>query len=161
MNLFFYYFLGSVAGLAGVAKVRERGAVIKAGALISLINIGTVVSLGLQSQTFFTRGTLFDLGAGALCGFLAGIMVTGLVPLFEMIFRYTTNIKLLELANLDRPVLRELMLQAPGTYHHSVIVGAMVEAAAESIGANPLWWPMASIPKYFKPIDVPRTIPVF
>lgn len=146
LSLFFYYFLGSVAGLAGVAKVRERGAVIKAGVLISLINMGTVVSLGLQGQTFFTRGTLFDLGAGALCGFLAGIMVTGLVPFFEMIFRYTTNIKLLELANLDRPVLRELMLQAPGTYHHSVIVGAMVEAAAEAIGANPL---LAKVSAYY------------
>jgi len=56
----------------------------------------------------------------------------------EMAYGYTTDIKLLELANLDRPILRRLMLEAPGTYHHSVIVGSLVEAAAAEIGANPL-----------------------
>jgi rRNA maturation RNase YbeY len=55
-----------------------------------------------------------------------------------MIFDYTTDITLLELANLDRPILRRLMIEAPGTYHHSVIVGTLVEAAASEIGANPL-----------------------
>jgi putative nucleotidyltransferase with HDIG domain len=54
-----------------------------------------------------------------------------------MAFGFNTNLKMLELGNLDRPLLRELMLSAPGTYHHSVTVGAMVEAAAEAIGANP------------------------
>ena len=49
----------------------------------------------------------------------------------------TTNLKLMELGNLNRPILRDLMLAAPGTYHHSVVVGSMVEAAAEAIGANP------------------------
>jgi membrane-associated HD superfamily phosphohydrolase len=56
-----------------------------------------------------------------------------------MVFGYTTDVKLLELANLDRPVLRRVMVQAPGSYHHSVIVGAMVEARAEAIGANRCW----------------------
>jgi putative nucleotidyltransferase with HDIG domain len=55
-----------------------------------------------------------------------------------MMFGYTTDIKLLELANLDRPILRKLMLEAPGTYHHSVVVGSLVEAAADAVGANPL-----------------------
>jgi putative nucleotidyltransferase with HDIG domain len=55
-----------------------------------------------------------------------------------MAFRYTTDITLLELSNLDRPILRQLMIEVPGTYHHSVIVGSMVEAAASEIGANPL-----------------------
>jgi putative nucleotidyltransferase with HDIG domain len=53
-------------------------------------------------------------------------------------FGYTTDIKMLEIANLDRPILRKLMLEAPGTYHHSVVVGSLVEAAASAIGANPL-----------------------
>ncbi|MDM8535329.1 HDIG domain-containing protein, partial [Desulfobacterales bacterium HSG17] len=61
-----------------------------------------------------------------------------LAPLFELIFGYTTDIKLLELSNLDQPIMRQLMLEAPGTYHHSVTVGTMVEAAAGEIGANPL-----------------------
>ncbi len=56
----------------------------------------------------------------------------------EAVFRYSSNIRLLELLNLDQPILRELMLVAPGTYHHSLVVGQMVEAAAEAIGANPM-----------------------
>ena len=55
-----------------------------------------------------------------------------------MIFDYKTDITLLELANLDRPILRRLMIEAPGTYHHSVVVGTLVEAAASETGANPL-----------------------
>jgi hypothetical protein len=56
----------------------------------------------------------------------------------ESLFHYSSNIRLLELLNLDQPVLRELMLIAPGTYHHAMVVGQMVEAAAETIGANPI-----------------------
>lgn len=68
----------------------------------------------------------------------AGIITTGFAPVVEIAFDYTTDIKLLELANLDRPILRRLMIEAPGTYHHSIIVGTMVEAAASEINANPL-----------------------
>ncbi len=71
-------------------------------------------------------------------GIIAGIVTTGIAPLVEIVFGYTTDITLLELANLERPILRRLMIEAPGTYHHSVIVGNMVEAAAVEIGANPL-----------------------
>ena len=71
-------------------------------------------------------------------GLLAGVIATGLLPLAEMTFRYTTDIKLLELANLDQALLREQMVQAPGTYHHSVIVSNMVEASAKAVGANPI-----------------------
>ena len=71
-------------------------------------------------------------------GIGSGIVTAGIVPLVEMAFGYTTDITLLELANLDRPILRRLMIEAPGTYHHSVIVGSLVEAAASEIGANPL-----------------------
>jgi putative nucleotidyltransferase with HDIG domain len=71
-------------------------------------------------------------------GLLTGILALGLTPVIETSFRYSSDIRLLELLNLDQPVLKELMLLAPGTYHHSLVVGQMVEAAAEAIGANPL-----------------------
>ena len=73
-----------------------------------------------------------------LGGLGAGVVTAGLAPLIETAFGFTTDIKLLELANLDQPILRKLMINAPGTYHHSVIVGSMVEAAAAEIGANSL-----------------------
>jgi putative nucleotidyltransferase with HDIG domain len=146
MVMFIYAFLSSVAGLAGLVNVRDRGAVVKAGLLAALVNMAAILGVGLVEQVELGRAAAFYIGAGLLSGILSGVIVTGLVPLFEMIFRYTTNVKLLELANLDQPILRELMVQAPGTYHHSVIVGAMVEAAAEAIGANPL---LAKVSAYY------------
>lgn len=146
LSLFLYCLIGTLAGLTGVIRVRERGAVIKSGLLIALANIATIVALNFMEQAPVNRESAFYLVAGLLGGVLSGVIVTGLIPLFEMIFRYTTNIKLLELANLDKPILRELMVQAPGSYHHSVIVGAMVEAAAEAIGANPL---LAKVSAYY------------
>lgn len=145
-TLSIYYFIGTIAGSAGVSQVKERGASIKSGLLVALANIVTLLGLSFYADTFLTAKTLWDTGAGLLNGLLAGIIVTGLIPLFEMIFQYTTNVKLLELANLDRPILRELMVQAPGTYHHSVIVGALVEAAGEAIGANHL---LAKVSAYY------------
>jgi putative nucleotidyltransferase with HDIG domain len=71
-------------------------------------------------------------------GIGTGIVSAGIVPLLEIAFDYTTDISLPELSNLDRSILRRLMIEAPGTYHHSVIVGSLVEAAAAEIGANPL-----------------------
>jgi putative nucleotidyltransferase with HDIG domain len=79
----------------------------------------------------------------------SGLAAAALVPLAELGFGFTTDITLLELANLDRPILRRLMIEAPGTYHHSVIVGALAEAAALEIDANPL---IAKVSGYFHDI---------
>ena len=84
-----------------------------------------------------------------LSGFICAGFVSSFIPLIETLFQYTTDIKLLELANLNSPVLRELMIKAPGTYHHSIVVGNLVEAAAESIGANPL---LARVAAYYHDI---------
>jgi putative nucleotidyltransferase with HDIG domain len=92
---------------------------------------------------------LYKLGFGFTGGLVAAVMVTGIVPLIESLFRYTTNIKLLELANMNNPLLRDLMVQAPGTYHHSIIVGNLAEAAAENIGVNPL---MVRVAAYYHDI---------
>ncbi|MBI3752475.1 MAG: HDIG domain-containing protein, partial [Deltaproteobacteria bacterium] len=78
-------------------------------------------------------------------------------PIFEIVFGYTTNIRHLELARMDHPLLKELALHAAGTYHHSIIIGSMVEAAAEIINANPL---MAKVSAYYHDIGKVRN-PLF
>jgi len=98
-------------------------------------------------------GLLFELGFGLFGGLLAAVLVSGIIPLIESAFRYTTNLKLVELANMNNPLLRELMFQAPGTYHHSIIVGNLAEAAAETIGANPL---LARVAAYYHDIGKAR-----
>jgi hypothetical protein len=81
-------------------------------------------------------------------GVVSAFLVLGLVPLFELT-GFDTDLKLLELGNLDHPLLRNLMLRAPGSYHHSVMVGTLAEAAAEAIGANAL---QARVCAYFHDI---------
>ena len=109
--------------------------------------MAVILSLNIISHTLVEKSLLADLVSGIMGGVLSAILVTGLVPFFEMVFKYTTDIKLLELSNLDRPVLRELMVQAPGHVPpQPSIVGAMVEGAAEAIGANSL---LAKVSAYY------------
>ncbi|MFZ4403549.1 MAG: HD family phosphohydrolase, partial [Pseudobdellovibrionaceae bacterium] len=82
---------------------------------------------------------LFFHGVAAFVGgILSSLVAMMFLPLLESMFNYTTDVRLLELCNLNHPLLKEMLIKAPGTYHHSVMVGSMVEAAAEEIGANPL-----------------------
>ncbi len=148
-GLFFYFMIGSFVAAHGVSPCRNRMIPIKAGLLVGCANILLILlSAYLQDQWVFLRivtNTFF----GFCGGLFAGILVAGITPLAEMAFNYTTDIKLLELATMDQPLLRELMVEAPGTYHHSIIVGNMVEAAAKSIGANSL---LAKVSAYYHDI---------
>jgi putative nucleotidyltransferase with HDIG domain len=140
-NQLFYFifaFVGSVIGAHKVARCEQRNILIKAGITVGGINTLMILSYNLLSGNPFKMTLLSDLLMGFFGGTLASVLVLGIVPIVEIVFGYTTDIKLLELANMDHPILKDLILQAPGTYHHSIIVGSLVEAAAKSIAANPL-----------------------
>jgi putative nucleotidyltransferase with HDIG domain len=96
-----------------------------------------------------TVGHAAEIIAGIANGFILSILLSGVIPIIEAVFGYTTDIKLLELANLDHPLLKELPLHAPGTYQHAIIVGSMVEEAAKAIHANPL---LARVSSYYHDI---------
>ena len=136
--LFIYFIVAGLMGVWGVKNCRRRSALIQTGLIISAANMVLVASFKLLEFPFTGNdlliGVVFALGGGVLTGILA----LGLTPIMESLFSYSSNIRLLELLNLDQPVLKDLMLVAPGTYHHSMVVGQMVEAAAETIGANPM-----------------------
>ena len=134
---FLYCYNGAIVASWCLRNMNERGHLIPASFWLMLINCLTLAGLTLFSEEQWGRQTVYNFCAAAASGALSGIIASGMIPLVEMVFGFSTNFKLLELGNLDKPILRELMLSAPGTYHHSVIVGAMVEAAAEAIGANP------------------------
>jgi len=135
---FLYFFMNSAMGAYWLRYCRERNVFIKAGAKIGLLNIIIATAMRAYSAELFLSKLFLDWIFGYIGGLSAGIVTAGITPMMEITFAYTTDIKLLELANLDKPLLHRLMLEAPGTYHHSVIVGSMVEAAASEIGANPL-----------------------
>jgi putative nucleotidyltransferase with HDIG domain len=137
-ELFIYFWLSSVIAAYWTRSCRERQLVIQAGLKIGLINVILATAIDL----YFGEVTAYHLFWHAVFAFMggafAGIITIGAAPFIEMLFHYTTDITLLERANLERPLLKRLMIEAPGTYHHSVIVGSLVEAAATEIGANPL-----------------------
>lgn len=149
VELFVYFFVSSLVAAYGVRHCTERVILIKAGLMTGLINI--ILSLAVQ----MIYGRLYTLDAvvasltGFMGGLLAGIVATGVLPLVEIAFGFTTDIKLLELSNMDQPLLRELMVQAPGTYHHSVVISNMVEATAKAVHANPL---LAKVSAYYHDI---------
>jgi hypothetical protein len=137
-NLFLYFLISSAMAAYWIRDCRERKVFIKAGAKLGLLNIVLATAVEIYSGRFGGAELLWAWAFAFMGGIGAGIVTAGIIPLVEITFDYTTDIKLLELANLDQPILRNLMMEAPGTYHHSVIVGSMVEGAAAEIGANPL-----------------------
>jgi putative nucleotidyltransferase with HDIG domain len=137
-DMFLFFLLSSIVGTYWVRTCKERGTLIKAGLKVGLVNMLVVTALHMFKGSTLDAKLAWDWTFGFAGGVSAGILATGFAPAVEMMFGYTTDIKLLELANLDRPILRKLMLEAPGTYHHSVVVGSLVEAAAAAVGANPL-----------------------
>ena len=151
-NQLFYFiftFVGSLIGAHKVARCEQRSILIKAGLTVGGFNILMILSYYLISGNPFKMVLLSDVIMGFLGGVLASVLVLGIVPIIESLFGYTTDIKLLELANMDNPILKDLILQAPGTYHHSIIVGSLVEAGAKSIAANPL---LARVSAYYHDI---------
>ena len=101
------------------------------------------------------KGDLFTIKApssiifAVLGGITVSAIVSLLLPLLEYVFKVTTDISLLELLDLNQPLMKTLMITAPGTYHHSVIVGNLVESAAEAVGVNPL---LARVSSYYHDI---------
>jgi len=87
---------------------------------------------------------LVDSFAGIINGLLAAVLAIGLLPFIESAFGITTPVRLLELANPNHPLLKRVLLEAPGTYHHSILVGNLAETAADAVGADALLVRVAS-----------------
>lgn len=151
-----FFVISGVAAASAVEHTRERIAVVRAGAVVGVVNAVAVLLIHLV-QLYVVEGELslattmrpfwsmtFAFGGGIASAFL----VLGLVPVFESL-GFVTDYRLMELANLNHPLLRQLMLRAPGSYHHSVIVGTLAEAGCQAIGANAL---LAKVASYFHDI---------
>jgi putative nucleotidyltransferase with HDIG domain len=137
-DIFLYFLINSSMAAFWMQNCRERKVFIKAGLKLGVMNVILVTIIDTYLGGSPINKLLWDWAFAFAGGVGAGIVTAGITPLIEIAFGYTTDIKLLELANLDQPILRRLMIEAPGTYHHSVVVGTIVEAAASEIGANSL-----------------------
>ncbi len=137
-EVFIYFFISSLMAAFWMQSCRERKVFIRAGFKIALLNMGLATAAVFYMGDISWGKLLWSWPAAFMSGIISGVLTAGIVPLMEMTFAYTTDITLLELANLEQPILRKLLMEAPGTYHHCMVVGSMVEAAAAEIGANPL-----------------------
>ncbi len=133
----FLFVCGSIIGSLGVKNCSRRSAYIYSGVKIAFCNI-LIIACYIFISSIGVSQSAFLILAGVIGGLISGILPGSLTPFAEYFGRYITDIKLLELASLDRPLLRELSLQAPGTWNHSMVMGQIAEAAAEAIGANAL-----------------------
>lgn len=131
---------GLLSGTFAVYFLKEkpqRIRVLVCGLGVSAINLVVMLAIGLMTNN--DLGTVLINSAWSMCGGLAAAVISlGLQPLFETAFNLATPSKLLEWTNPNQPLSRKLLLEAAGTYHHSLIVANLAEAAAEAIGANPL-----------------------
>ncbi|HYM81606.1 MAG TPA: HDIG domain-containing protein [Candidatus Limnocylindria bacterium] len=140
--------MGGVTAVYSVARLRHRWHFVRAFFFIALANLAAILAWDLARLTPLPV-LAQDVMWGALNGFLASSLAFLLLPLVEHWFGLTSDITLLELSDLNRPLLKRLQLEAPGTYHHSMVVGSLAEAAAEGIGANSL---LARVSAYYHDI---------
>jgi putative nucleotidyltransferase with HDIG domain len=137
LDLLVLTFLASLVSIYFGREARHRGRLVRAAGMGGLTVAAFAGLIGFADQT--PIDTLWrQMIAGLGTGLLTGIGVVGLLPVLESLFKRTTDITLLELTDYNHPLLRRMQLEAPGTYHHSLVVAQLSENAANAIGANPL-----------------------
>ncbi|TGA99585.1 HD family phosphohydrolase [Sporolactobacillus shoreae] len=145
-----YMLFSALAGALVLRKRQVRPKFFQTGGIVALVNILIHLSLLMfQNAPFSLVGTGMSLIFAFLSGFLSVILANGLMPLFETGFRILSPIRLIELSNPSQPLLRKILIEAPGTYHHSVMVANLAERACEAIGANGL---LARVAAYYHDI---------
>jgi putative nucleotidyltransferase with HDIG domain len=127
----------TITATSSARNVHRRSSLFRAGLWICLVKVLIVLVSGILSRSaaFYLVGQIV---AAILSAIIATILTLLLIPLFEKIFKITTDITLLELSDMGHPLLQKMAMQAPGTYHHSLMVATLAQNAAEAIGANSL-----------------------
>lgn len=136
LALTIFYFVSGVIAVLSLFNFQRQRDLVRSGWILVVTNLVTVSALNLLFRSSFSFDSVI---LAATNGFLSSVLAIGSLPFLEHIFKITTPIRLLELANPSNPLLRRLQIEAPGTYHHSIMVGNLAEAAAEGIGADTLW----------------------
>jgi len=137
--VFIFFFLSSITAAYWIKERQERKNFIVAGFKLAIFNAILAIALGFYS---FSQPDPVIMAKEVFLAFCGGIfaatLTIGFTPLIEILFNYTTAARLQEFSSLDQPLIKKLMIEAPGTYNHSVIVATLAEAAASAIAANSL-----------------------
>jgi len=151
VTMFSVLLMSMAAGPIILSVLGHRGqrlTTLLAGALVGVSNFLCTLAVGLVNSADLS-GVLTNALWAMSSGIISAILCIGIQPVLESIFNLATNSKLIELSNPNQPLLRRLLLEAPGTYHHAIIVANLAEAAANAVGANPL---LARVGAYYHDI---------
>lgn len=129
--------VGGMTGVYSVSKLIHGYSFTKSGLWIAATNFLVICATGFVEQLTGIHILMQGL-MGIVSGIATAVITTGLLPYLEHTFNITTPIKLLDIARPNHPLLQRLLLEAPGTYHHSVLVGNLAETAASMVGADPV-----------------------
>jgi len=138
----------SIIGVMLLKKMQQRNDILYSAIFIALMNLALYLSMGFLLSNSIVE-VLKKAGMVSLASLISGVLTIGFLPFFESFFDIVTTVKLLELSNPNHPLLKRLLLEAPGTYHHSVLVANLAEVAAEAVGANPV---LARVSSYYHDI---------
>lgn len=144
-----YVFIGCLIGAFTLIRCKKRTDIINAGIYIAIANIVSSIALLFIMEEFSFSMFYFSSLFSVISGLSVSALCFLILPLIERVFNVTTPLSLIELLDIDHPLLKQLSVEAPGTYHHSMIVGSLAEAAAEVVGVNPL---LAKVASYYHDI---------
>jgi len=130
--------IGGITGVYSVSKLSQRGDLVRAGFYTSGANVVAIFIVGLVMETPLGLLISTSLALGIISGILSSILTNGSLPFLEHTFQITSPVRLLELSHPNNVLLKRLLTEAPGTYHHSIIVGNLAEAAADVVGGESL-----------------------
>ena len=128
--------VATLVGCLSLVRFRSRAAYLKAGLNIALVSFPFVLASVIIDGNLFPADVVMRLSAAFIAGALCSFLAAGITPVLEHLGGYVTDMRLIEMATLDHPLLKELSIQAPGTWNHSMVMGMMGESAADAIGAN-------------------------
>jgi hypothetical protein len=136
LELTIFYFVSGIVTVLSLAHFQRQRDLVRSGLILMISNVITVVFLNLLFRTRFEPMAIL---LASVNGFFSAVLAIGLLPFLENAFKVISPIRLLELSNPGQPLIRRLQIEAPGTYHHSILVANLAEAAAQQIGADSLW----------------------
>lgn len=139
MEASLYILFGGVAGIFAMQRMQTNSQILRSSLIVSSVNIVFIIFYLLMTKASYEiTDILFYIGAALASGILSGAMTIGILPFFESFFGILSSMRLIELSNPNHPLLKKILTETPGTYHHSLMVANLAEAACEVVGANGL-----------------------
>ena len=139
MDIALYIIFGGLASIIFVRNLEKRSDYLQAVAVVTIVNLAFIAFYLLMAQSDYgLKEITFYVAAAIISGLLSGALTMGLLPYFESAFGILSTMRLIELSNPNHPLLKKILTETPGTYHHSIMVANLAEAACEAIGADGL-----------------------